>query len=76
MIKINGWLSRSKNGELYLHSNSYAESIDTEDIPIYSEDFERYVSDDEILLNEKLLPEVTFENSPLKVEIEFIPKFI
>ena len=57
------WIARDKDGSLNLYDN----------IPDKrSEYFLPYAGYDDMPLDERLLPEVTFENSPMLAEIELV----
>lgn len=57
------WITRDLDGEVFLHNEE----------PMLSEDHEFFYSDGgSILLDVSDFPEVTFENSPQRVEIKLI----
>ena len=55
------WIARDKNGTLKLWFNK----------PV-KQKYQFYNNDGFFILDEKLFPEVTFENSPQKVKLELI----
>lgn len=57
------WIARDKNGYLY----AYAEKPDKDDV--YSEFKVANFGDDFMPLRRDLLPEVTYDNSPVEVEL-------
>lgn len=56
------WIARDFNGDICLHTER-PRLLVTE-----------WHSDDWFFLNENLFPEVTFENSPMEVELKLIDK--
>ena len=58
------WIARDKNGNLFLHR----------DRPYLSRLCGVWDSDDYFRLEQKDFPEVTFENSPMEVELKLIEK--
>ena len=61
MMKV--WVARDKNGALWVFENA----------PLYNEKFEEFyceVGELASKLDERFFPEVTFENSPRKVELK------
>ena len=60
------WISRSANGDLSLHST---EPEKLEEAGCYTSFF---TDGEDYNLDYKLFPEVTFENSPLEVELKLI----
>ncbi len=58
------WIARDPNGGICLHLEK----------PALRNDAIGWLSSDWIILNEDLYPEVTFENSPMEVELKLIEK--
>ncbi len=58
------WIARDKNNDLVLHT--------VKPILCYNKYFEGTYDSQVIELDENLLPEVTFENSPQQVELKLV----
>ena len=64
------WIARDKDGSLYLHRfKPYAVWRDVGDYRVWTNEDEDY-----LLLRRRSFPEVTFENSPMEVELKLIEK--
>ena len=61
-IVIKMWIARDPSGMICLHKGE----------PTLNRGIEGWASEDWIVLNEENFPEVTFENSPQKVELKFV----
>jgi len=58
------WLARDKDGALYLHGRKPFRAFNYNDLPIFTTHYD----DGAVKLSKKMFPEVTWENSPIKVE--------
>ena len=60
------WIARDENGEIYLHTKKPSLFHKIEGMKLV------WNSDDWFWLDKNLFPEVTFENSPMEVELKLI----
>ena len=59
------WIARTKNGELGLYSFK----------PLYNNTYDLWICKFGVLIiDKKLFPEITFENSPQQVELKLVNK--